>query len=127
LPWDKLLKFHRKNQQEWPQRTLPLLARPEIGFPSEVQNHLLGSLAFSPRLKQELRRQRRRLVTDAVIALSIQKYNKIPKFPSDQYVEELIATIDQVYLEAHPINWWAEKIENSQASRKKPSRIKRIG
>ncbi len=127
LPWAQLLKFHGRNQQEWRERTLPLLARPELGFPFNVQAQLLKNLPHSPALKSELKRQRRRLITDAFVALYIQKYNKIPKLPADETVEETITRIDQVYRERHSGNSWMDKIENSKAAGKKRLTIKRVG
>ena len=51
--WDKLLavrpevdndtKHGPRRSQDWPTQTLPLLARPEIGLPPEVQSQLLRS------------------------------------------------------------------------------------
>ena len=60
--------------QDWQTQTLPLLARPEIGLPQEIQKKLLSHIGEgdSPEKRREpfewLRSQRRRLITDAIVA-----------------------------------------------------------
>jgi hypothetical protein len=67
LPWDRLLTFadrHGETPNRWLDSTLPLLARPELGFPPEVQELLLNLIDRSPEketIKRDLKDQRRRL------------------------------------------------------------------
>ena len=60
--------------QDWQTQTLPLLARPEIGLPREIQTHLLQFVSSEPDPERRSRQlewlmdQRERLITDAIIA-----------------------------------------------------------
>ena len=51
-------------ENRWKRRTLPLLARPELGFTRKVQEHLLLAAPVE-QSKSDLIRERRRLIRDA--------------------------------------------------------------
>lgn len=128
LPWKRLLAFptagkRKGDEQElekWHHTTLPLLARPELGFPPDVQRRFLQSLAgAATSVKQELRRQRRRFVTDAFVAARVQRGDAPGELPSDAVVRETIAAIDREYLAHHGKNWWADIVEHSGARPKR--------
>jgi hypothetical protein len=123
-PWRDLLDFKKCNQQErerWQRSTLPLLARPELGFPPAVQKQLLTALPRGEGIKRELNRQRRRLVTDAVVAAGMQRGEVDSTLPSDEKIEEIIKTIDQMYVDGYGKNLWAEIIEQSGRGRTRGS------
>jgi hypothetical protein len=119
LPWESLLQFPEPKQQElnrWLRETIPLLARPEIGFPLKVQELLLNTLPTEQVVKQELHKRRRRLVTDALVATAIQRGEPV-NIPEDRKVEELITTIDREYKEVQGGNIWAERIEQPDSAK----------
>lgn len=121
LPWDKILDFGDPNDdaesareiERWRYRTLPLLARPEIGFPPEVQLRLLGAVgAGDTKIKKELYRQRRHLVTDAFVASDAQQGRVTAEIPDDAEVQGAIDTIDQEYRRVHNGLPWEEMVES---------------
>jgi hypothetical protein len=128
MPWKELLDFGKQNQKErvtWLRSTLPLLARPELGFPPMVQECLFEGLPSGEEVKQELKRLRRRLITDAIVAAGRQRGEVDEQIPNDEKIEEVIKAIDQMYLEGYQRNRWAERIENSAPSKKRSSRPRR--
>lgn len=117
LQWDRLVDFTgldgatpERDSQVWLWRTLPLLARPEIGFPPKVQQVLLDhALKGDDASKMFLKNQRRRLVTDAFVAAGIQRGRDVKVLPKDTDIEDWIKTIDQRYGDVHadPSPWSA--------------------
>jgi KAP-like P-loop domain-containing protein len=113
LPWDLLLTFKStKDQSEikkWQMETLPLLARPELGLPPSVQNKLLRAPLkdAGTSVKEELQRQRRRLVTDAFVAAAMQRGTVVRTIPDDDEIEGMIKKIDKIYQGVHsePSPW----------------------
>ena len=125
LPWDDLLHFEepatvtgREELKRWRYSTLPLLARPELGFPPEVQERLLGDTlkeGVEAGVKEELRRERRRRVTDAYVAAEAQQGRTVQKLPEDKAIGEFIKTIDALYAKAHPTpSPWSEIERNGE-------------
>jgi hypothetical protein len=110
LQWDRLVNFSNLdaaslegNGRVWLSRTLPLLARPEIGFPPKVQAVLLEhALKGDVASKLFLKNQRRRLVTDAFVAAGIQRGKDVTVLPKDTDIEDWIKTIDRRYGDVHP-------------------------
>ena len=129
LPWKDLLDFQKRKQQKpeiWLRSTLPLLARPELGFPAAVQKWLLMALPAGEGVKRELKRQRRRLVTDAFVAAGMQQGEVVSEIPKDEDIEEAIKRIDQVYSEGNETNWWTKLIEQpDRPNARRPSSRKR--
>jgi hypothetical protein len=123
LPWDKLLNFderHGEAPNRWLDSTLPLLARPELGFPPNVQELLLNLIDRSPEketIKRDLKDQRRRLVTDALVTAGMQRTGEDVALPSDEKVEDLIAAVDREYEKGHKTNWWATRIETPKKAK----------
>jgi hypothetical protein len=100
--WDKLLDFTNLDEDErkkWQNEILPLLARPEIGFPPKVQEVLLRGRENRIVVTEELRRLRRRWVTDAVVAAAMQhgKVTDASEIPSESEIDTLILKIDTIY------------------------------
>lgn len=113
LPWHELIHFtdsgdekDRTDIDTWLHSTLPLLARPEIGFPPEVQKELLKGVT-TPKIKQDLKRARRRLVTDAFVAAEAQKGRTVQSLPDEKAIDGKIKEIDELYTKAHlePSPW----------------------
>ena len=119
LPWDDLIAFadskgnedvemvkgkddkDKKDLDLWRHVTLPLLARPELGFPPEVQGRLL-KWVVTPQAKKNLIRDRQRLVTDAFVAAEAQRGRTVLGIPDNKVIEEKIGKIDDSYAKAHP-------------------------
>lgn len=120
FPWEVLLDMSRirdiEDKKRWISETLPLLARPELGFPPHVQTILLKGLPEKSKL--DLRRVRRRLATDAIVATTMQQRSEVlTPLPKDDDIEVALKTIDQIYSEGHESqNMWHKQIE----SRKSP-------
>jgi hypothetical protein len=118
LPWKKLLNFNnvksKSERSKWLNETLPLLARPELGFPLSVQDELMEGLNTSEAgVKDLLKAQRRRLVTDAFVAAIIQRGKVALEIPEDTQIETMIGKIDKIYEGVHsgPSPW--ERIEET--------------
>jgi hypothetical protein len=116
LNWDGLLKFTEakdakdgEDLTKWRHETIPLLGRPELGFPPEVQERLLLGVIREDdlRVKQALKRQRRRLVTDAFVAAAAQMGADVRKIPDNAVIEDAIKAIDERYAAEHtkPSPW----------------------
>ncbi|HEX8572865.1 MAG TPA: P-loop NTPase fold protein [Allosphingosinicella sp.] len=120
LNWKLLLTFSEKmgvaERRKWLNVTLPLLARPEIGFSPEVQDHLLAGLKESDdqTAVADLRDQRRRHLTDALVEAAAQRGEDILSQPDAEGVERAINQIDRAYASANEgKNRWSENIEPS--------------
>lgn len=88
--------------KKWKEETLPLLARPELGFPPDIQSRLLVHVKeASDAVKIELKRQRRRLATDALFAAGLQR-GDVNRMAEDDEVERVIDSIDKAYASLHP-------------------------
>ena len=117
--WKKLLTVTPRKRDEWERelwrtqdwrtQTLPLLARPEIGLPPTVQRQLLG-LAESDadadrsvlKIPHEwLRDQRRRLVTDAIIAAGEEEGGRAEDAENTERVEGIVAQLEAQHRAAH--------------------------
>jgi hypothetical protein len=110
LQWNRLVSFNsldngtlERDSRVWLWRTLPLLARPEIGFPPKIQEVLLEhALKGDVASKLFLKNQRRRLVTDAFVAAGTQQGKDVRILPKDTDIEDWIKTIDRRYGDVHP-------------------------
>jgi hypothetical protein len=133
LPWPKLLNFDNINDKsektKWLTETLPLLARPELGFPLSVQNKLAKGIRGSGlSVKEVLKAQRRRLVTDAFVAAAMQRGRVDQKYPEDPSIEDMIAKIDKIYEGVHSgLSPWKEIEKASVARAAKPSKVRGKG
>jgi hypothetical protein len=70
--WDRILKGNPRHGTEreirrWKSRTLPLMARPELGLPHDLQEHILTACEGFLDIDW-LYDQRERHITDAIIA-----------------------------------------------------------
>lgn len=122
LPWDRLLDFVKldaskatEELKRWRQYTLPLLARPELGLDPEVQTKLLAYSTLSPSVVKDLRNERRRMATGAVVVASL-RGTRMRDEPTDKEVEDLLETIEAHHTEAHgAASPWLIKIERKAA------------
>ena len=99
---------------DWRTQTLPLLARPELGLPRDVQRRLLrfvDSDADSQdrsRQRDWLKAQRRRLVTDAIIAAEEEEGRRAEDAENEERVSRIVWGFEQqhrkTYGEHSP--WW---------------------
>jgi hypothetical protein len=110
LDWAGVLEFTpsksgseaTEETKKWKEETLPLLARPELGFPPDIQRRLLVHVEeASDAVKVELKRQRRRLATDALFAAGLQR-GDVNRMAEDDEVERVIDSIDKAYASLHP-------------------------
>ncbi len=97
-PADTDLKL---GKNRWLRRTLPLLARPEIGFTPEVQSRLLSKTKEYASVG-ELVAERRRLVRDAFDAAAVGQGKRLAEGmeEEDLRVDEVLRVIDTAYPKA---------------------------
>lgn len=90
----------RLGKDRWRRRTLPLLARPEIGFTPKVQKRLLGA-ASTQQSSKGLMDERRRLVRDAFDAAAVEKgENTSGGAEEEARVDAVLAAVDLQYSRA---------------------------
>jgi len=99
FPWDDLLAFAHEGEDveeanEWVTRTLPLLARPEIGLDPDTQERFLAHTPHDERVLQGLRDLRRRLATNAVLVAGLRRGKREPD-PSGKQVEGLLRRVER--------------------------------
>lgn len=87
--------------EQWRKRTLPLLARPELGLTPNLQNRLLQWVQkASKEEKKWLRDERRRLITDSILTAADEGHRSRPEDANrSTTVESIIKTAEQRYLE----------------------------
>lgn len=131
---DRVAKYSAKaGEHKWRRNTLPLLARPELGFPSKVQEMLLGTIEQDDQAKRvamikDLKRDRRRWVTDAFVHGDIQQGGTGDTLPRDDEVEQIIQQIDQSYREGHEgENYWEELVEREAREMSKGASVESEG
>jgi hypothetical protein len=104
--WDGLMRCEPPvdidpslGEARWRRRTLPLLARPEIGFTPRVQQVLWERSAKES--AQELKAERRRLVRDAFDAVAAER-GGVPRGGAEEegLVASVLAAIDRQYPDA---------------------------
>ena len=85
----------------WRRRTLPLLARPELGLSPEVQSRLLAQLPSDASV-DDLVSERRRLVRDAFDAAAVQRGSRVGARAEKEEgdVDRVLNVIDQQYPES---------------------------
>ena len=121
--WDLLLDVKPKPSedtthegvrvQDWRTQTLPLLARPEIGLNPEAQRKLLKFVESerNPQIKKGqrewLKDQRRRLVTDAIIAAGEQEGIREKNAEDEERVQKIVEGFDR----QHKASPWCEVVE----------------
>ena len=93
--------------QNWRTQTLPLLARPEVGLPPTVQSQLLRFVDSDTDSKVRLMRcewlddQRKRLITDAIIAAGEEEGRRAENAENTARVEHIVTALNAQYLAAH--------------------------
>jgi len=99
FPWLELLAFTRRENdpeatKQWISRTIPLLARPEIGLRPETQLLLfqhIGNLDADAR--KELRNERLQLATNAILVIGLERGDPRPE-PPEQDVKVMLEEIE---------------------------------
>ena len=114
--WEQLLRVNQSwdEGEGWRTRTLPLLARPEVGLPPIVQSYLLlfaSSDADSQdrsRQREWLRAQRRRLVTDAIIAAEEEEGRRAEDAENEERVGRIVEGFEAQHRKTHGEEspWW---------------------
>lgn len=130
--WDVLLNIPpevgtQEEKDNWHTLTLPLLARPEIGLSQRVQGKLLALVANNKKAIARLRDQRRRLITDAILAAADEKGATVPTAESEGKVDELIKEIEGRYLRTYKgrRSRWATLVE--KVSRRTETQVESPG
>ena len=106
-PSDEKDRERELRSQDWRTQTLPLLARPEIGLPPEVQCQLLRFVRCEPdqqrqdRQREWLKDQRRRLVTDAIIAAGDENRRREENPENTARVDRIVETLRNGYAVAY--------------------------
>ena len=126
--WKKLLTLNppaggegtRKSRGRlyWRTRTLPLLARPEIGLPPDMQVGLLdavrtdGCARDANGLHVWLKGQRRRLITDAIIAGAEEEGRRAENAENPERVESIVKECERLYAESSGgVSPWQKMVE----------------
>ena len=109
--------------QDWRTQSLPLLARPEVGLPPEVQCKLLKFVVSESDQQKKLRQkewltdQRRRLITDAIIAAGDESGRREANPENTARVERMVATLENRYAADYKrASPWSKLIELSSPS-----------
>lgn len=105
--WDALLRVEPVHDEKedapdlWLKRTLPLLARPELGLTPAVQDRLLeGVREGSPEEKRWLKGERRRLITDSILNAAEEGHRPLPEDANRSgTVESIIQSAKDRYVE----------------------------
>ena len=100
--------------QDWRTETLPLLARPEVGLLPELQMRLLSHVSEAIRRGEGreklewLKGQRRRLITDAIIAAGEEEGRRAEDAENSKRVESIVEKFENKHFEVHGGRspWW---------------------
>jgi len=114
-------KAEGTNKGKWRTKTLPLLARPEIGLSPPIQKQLLADVKTA-KDKKWLKDERRRLITEALLVAAEESGGEKPKEAYDARVVDWIvseATARQRSMYKGQRLWWDEVVEGKSAVRKK--------
>ena len=101
LPMSLIKGRNRPKYLDWRTQTLPLLARPEIGLPPPLQEILLspvnGGTSVEGRRDQLgwLKDQRRRLVTDAIIAAGEEEGRPAENAENEKRVDGIVKELEK--------------------------------
>jgi hypothetical protein len=127
--WEKLLKVAPEEDltedepEQWLKRTLPLLARPELGLTPRLQDRLLQWVRkASKEEKKWLRDERRRLITDSILTAADEGHRSKPEDANrSTTVESIIQKAEQRYLEINGGDpEWGKVIPWNKATGDKP-------
>ena len=105
---------------DWRTQTLPLLARPEIGLPPPLQKVLLSPVNGGTSVEGRrdklgwLKEQRRRLVTDAIIAAGHEEGRPAKNAENETRVDGIVKELEKQHTEVHGhvSPWWKVVEEN---------------
>ena len=100
--------------QDWRTQTLPLLARPEIELDPNIQQQLLKFIESEsdPQIKKVrrewLKEQRRRLVTDAIIAAGEQEGSRAENAEDEERVGRIVEGFEKQHRKTYDKDspWW---------------------
>jgi hypothetical protein len=135
--WDKLLAIDpievetEEEKGRWSKRTLPLLARPEIGLTPELQARLLKPLKDSSKEEFDwLKAERRTLITDAILTAADEVRRPRPEDANwAQTVEHIIKSAEERYMEINENGPppWNEKTPWDDRTEDRPRLQKKVG
>ncbi len=116
LPWKKLLDLSEikddSEKETWNKKTLPQLARPELGYPPKVQRLLLEMVANDIEARRRLKLDRESDFTNAFFAAEVQAGSIPREYPAEAKIKENIISLDKTYKRAFgDENPWAEIVE----------------
>jgi hypothetical protein len=118
--WDELLQLVPETgsdaeRQRWRSRTLPLMARPELGLPRDVQERILNVVKDKADIEW-LKVQRRRYITDAIVAFDQETGRQTIDAESQEKADSAAQLFERRHLavEKRP-SPWAEYIEKGSA------------
>jgi hypothetical protein len=112
--WNALLEKQPEigtstEKSEWHCVTLPLLAPPEIGLSTRVQERLLRPVQGDPEAIAHLSEQRRRFITGAIVTAAEDKHLTAENAEDEGRVEDIIAAFEarhqRTYKDKHS-PWW---------------------
>ena len=120
LPVSLIKGENKPKHPDWRTQTLPLLARPEIGLPPPLQEILLcpvnGGTSVEDRRDKLvwLKEQRRRLVTDAIIAAGEKEGRPAENAENETRVDGIVKELEKQHLGVHGdvSPWWKVVEEN---------------
>lgn len=124
--WQKLLKRKPEtgSEQKYWARRMQRLAIPELGIPVEVQRALLENVHADD--VKWLREQRRRFITDAIVAAADQANGRAEGAEDEGRVSRIIMEFEMRHrnnnenMDGSPSPWW-EKVEERWAARQEKS------
>lgn len=119
--WDALLALTpevgtEQERANWHSLTLPLLARPEIGLSLHVQEKLLAPIEGNQEAITRLWHERRRLITDAIVAAAEEKGDHVQDPESEAKVALMVTALERRHRRTYrdtPSRWW-EIVERSR-------------
>ena len=108
------VRSHAWRSHDWRTQTLPLLARPEIGLDPKIQRKLLNFIESErdPHIREVrrewLKDQRRRLVTDAIVAAEEQEGRRAEDAESEKRVEGIVDGFEEQHRKTYDGSspWW---------------------
>ena len=121
--WDRVLELKPRRSfnssatakpQDWHNQTLALLARPEVGLPWALQHRFLSHVdGVTCKTKRRewlewLKSQRRRLVTDAIVAAGEEEGRRAENAENAERVERIVRRLEKQHEDLHGdlSPWW---------------------
>lgn len=119
--WNALLDLTpeigtEQERANWHSLTLPLLARPEIGLSLRVQERLLAPVEGNQEAIARLWHERRRLITDAIVAAAEEKGEHVQDPESEAKVAKLVTALERRHRRTYrdTLSRWWQVVERSR-------------